>query len=370
MVFTYHPDRLSADAFSDTNLKTINRSGLYSRFTNTLLQPITNVKGLQLLRANFVNSALQLNDNNGQLFFLYYRYSDGTSSGIALTNMHCVRLHTSNFVPYAGYTAYTRNKYFNNVTELVNALNAAASTGGDSVTFNPTWIAGDITFTYDTTTRKITFTGNNSGYYSPVAFDDPNVALFFANNASYTPKMNAFNSANSYASATYQAWINGDTMNPRLGFGLAYNNRGLWFGSASVVGCASSTQVPQANGTGIEADSYPILIGAQNLNIYCSILGSSGQSSSGRKNLLACIPLEYEPLNVCSYTLTSVEGRELSVAGEIYELSFDFTDDFGNPFYFYPNMNTQLEMNIFYDKPSVGDYKEYFPEKKMFLPLR
>jgi len=371
MVFTYHPDRLSADAFSDANLKNINRSGLYSRFTNTLLQPITNVKGIQLLRANFVNSALQLNDHNGQLFFLYYRYTDATSAGIALANMHCVRLHTSTFVPYTGYTAYTRNKYFNSVTELVSALNTAAATGGDSATYNPTWIANDVTFAYDTTTRKITLTGNTAtNYYSPVAFDDPNVALFFANNVAYTPKMNAFNSSNTYATATTQPWINPDLMNPRLGFALAYNNRGLWFGTNSIVGCASSTQVPQVNGTGIEADSYPILIGAQNLNVYCSILGSSGQSSAGRKNLLACIPLEYEPLNVSSYTLTSVEGRELSIAGEIYELSFDFTDDFGNPFYFYPNMNTQLEMNIFYDKPSVGEYKEYHPEKKMFLPVR
>ena len=368
MVFVSRPDRLSVDAFSDINLKYVAHSGLYSRFTNTLLQPIVNVKGIQLLRTNFVNSALQLNDHIGQLFFLYYRYNDATASGIALANIHCVRLHTSIFVPYTGYTAYVRNKYFTSVTDLVSALNTAASTGGDSATYNPTWVANDITFAYDTTTRKITFTGNTStNYYSPVAFDDPNVALFFANNATYTPKMNTFNSSNNYATATTQPWLNGNLMNPRLGFAMAYNNRGLWFGANSVVGCASATQVPQVNGNGTESDSYPILIGAQNLNVYCSILGSSGQSSAGRKNLLACIPLEYEPLNVCSYTLTSVEGRELSVAGEIYELSFDFTDDFGNPFYFYPNMNTQLEMNIFYEPPCDGDHKEYYPSKKMFL---
>jgi hypothetical protein len=266
---------------------------------------------------------------------------------------------------------YTKNKYFNSVTELVAALNTAASTGGDSATYNPTWVANDVTFAYDTTTRKITLTGNTStNYYSPVAFDDPNVALFFANNATYTPKMNAFNSSNNYATATTQPWINGDLMNPRLGFGMAYNNRGFWFGANSIVGCASSTQVPQVNGTGIEADSYPILIGAQNLNVYCSIVGAGGQSSSGRKNLLACIPLEYEPLNVSSYTLTSVEGHVLKVAGEVYELSFDFTDDFGNPFYFYPNMNMQLEMNIFYDLPAKTDNGTYYPSTGSHNPPR
>ena len=87
MTSTNKPDRLACDAFSDPNIKSLGNSGVYTRFTNTLAQPLLNVKGIQLLRTNFVNSALQLNDYNGQLFFLYYRYTDATASGIALANM-------------------------------------------------------------------------------------------------------------------------------------------------------------------------------------------------------------------------------------------------------------------------------------------
>jgi hypothetical protein len=368
MTSTNKPDRLTCDAFSDQNIKNLPNSGVYTRFTNTLSQPLLNVKGIQLLRANFVNSVLQLNDYNGQLFFLYYRADDATSAGIILGNMHCVRLHPSWFVPKAAFTDYTKNKYFNTVSELVTSLNAAASTNGDDATFNPTWLSNDVSFSYDATTRKISFVGNTSAnYYAPVAYDDPNVALFFANNVSYTPKMNGFtNSAGDYAGATTQPWILGNTMNPRLGFAMAYNTRGRWAGGSAVVGCATSTQVPSGETVVVESDSYPILIGAQNLNVFCSILGASGQSSNGRKNLLACIPLETAALNVNSYTLTSVEGRELSVANEIYELTFDMTDDFGNPFYFNPNYNTQYEMNVYYAKQPTKDNGTYYLATKSF----
>lgn len=367
MTSVNRPDRITCDAFSDQNIKNLPNSGVYTRFTNTLSQPLLNVKGIQLLRANFVNSVLQLNDYNGQLFFLYYRYTDGTSAGVALANMHCVRLHPSWFVPYVNFTAYTKNKYFNSVSELVTALNLAASTGGDDVTYNPSWIANDVVFTYDSTTRKISVKGNTAAqFYTPVAYDDPNVALFFANNVLYTPKMNGFNSAASYATATTQPWILGNTMNPRLGFAMSYNTRGRWAGSGAILGCANSTQTFLAATATLESDAYPILIGAQNLNVYCSILGSSGQSSSGRKNLLACIPLENAALNVNSYTLTSVEGRELSVANEIYELTFEMTDDFGNPFYFNPNYNTQYEMNVYYTKQATKDNGTYYLATKSF----
>lgn len=363
------PDRLTCDAFSDPNIKSLGNSGVYNRFTNTLLQPLLNVKGIQLLRTNFVNSALQLNDYNGQLFFLYYRHTNATAAGIALTNMRCVRLHPSWFVPRSGFTTFTRNRYFNTVAELVAALNTAASANGDSTTYNPTWVAGDITFTYDANTRKISFTGNTAGnFYSPVAYDDPNVALFFANNPLYTPRMNGFNSAGTYATATVQPWLAGNLMNPRLGFAMAFTTTGRWVGTGSIVGCASATEVPQANGVATEADSFPILIGAQNLNIFCSILGASGQSSTGRKNLLACIPLEHAALNVSSYTLSSVEGHELNVANEIYELTFEMTDDYGNPFFFQPNYNTQFEMNVYYTKPATQTNGTYYLATKSFNP--
>lgn len=344
------PDRISCDAFSDPNIKYGNNSGVYNQFSNTLQLPLLKVRGLQLLRANFINSVLQLNDENGQLFFLYYRADNATSAGITLGNMHCIRLLPSWFVPYDNFTTYTKNKYFNSVSELVTALNAAASTGGDVDTYNPTFIANDVAFSYDAASRKISFVGKSgTNYYSPVAYDDPNVALFFANNQYYTPKMNGFNSDDTYAGATTQPFINGNLMNPRLGFAMAYGTRGRWFDSSSIVGCATSTQYPSVTNTVVEGDTWPILLGTQNVNIYCTALGSTGQDSRNKKNLLATVPIEVAPLNINSYTLTSVEQPAHIVNGEIYNLTFSFEDDFGNPLYMVPNYNVNLELNVFYN---------------------
>lgn len=102
------PDRLTLNAYSDQN-----RQGpVYNRFTNTLTNPILGVKGIQLVNANFVNSSLQLNDDKGQLLFFFY--ASTTQAGIAtLANLKCVRLLPSWYVPYPGFTAYTKNAYYN-----------------------------------------------------------------------------------------------------------------------------------------------------------------------------------------------------------------------------------------------------------------
>ena len=135
------PDRLTLNAFSD-----VNRAGpVYNRFTNVLQTPLLGVKGIQLVNANFINSSLQLNDDKGQLMFFYY--ASASQANIAsLANLRCIRLLPSWYVPYTGFTAFTINKYFNTGTELVASLNLAASTGGDSGTYNPhlDFGAGDL----------------------------------------------------------------------------------------------------------------------------------------------------------------------------------------------------------------------------------
>ena len=131
------PDRITLDAYSDPQLEITNTGGYYSRFTTRFNNPILGVKGVQLVNANFVNSALQLND---QCYLMFFYYASAASAGIVTyNNLRCIRLLPSTFVPYAGFTTFTLNKYFNSGTELVAALNLAASTGGDSGTYNPIW---------------------------------------------------------------------------------------------------------------------------------------------------------------------------------------------------------------------------------------
>lgn len=346
------PDKVSLDAFSDPQLETQNLNGVYNRFTNQLKTPILNAKGIQLLNANFVNSVLQLNDN-GMLMFFYY--ANATLAGLTsnIANLFCVRLHPANFVPYAGYTAFTKNKYWNSVTELVAALNVAAATGGDSVTFNPLFRPDTISFSYDTTTRKITFTqapgAGINVYMCPAAADDPNVlnALRGTTTPTNRIRMNAFNSSNTYATATLQPYVENVSMNARLGFAMSYLARGLWWNATSQIGCATSTGNPTFNSS-IEADANPILLGSQNCSFYLSVVSGSGMDFTGRKNLIQTIPIEVAPLNINSYTASSVEKPAVSVPTDIYEISVEMLDDYGNPFIQPPNYNVNLALAVYY----------------------
>lgn len=342
------PDKVTIDAYSDPNLEGINPNGLYNRFTNQLRTPILNAKGIQLLNANFVNSILQLNDN-GQLFFFYY-VQNVAGSMRQIGNLKCVRLHPSNFVPSAGFTGFTRNRYFNSVTELVAALNAAASTGGDDFAYNPLWVANQVVFSYDTTTRKISVTSGNANFIAPAAADDPFVLDRLRGTTDPTTRirMNGFGSSNTYATATLQPFVLGVSMNARLGFAMSFNARGLWWNGTSQQGVATSTGVPFATGTLIEADSPPILLGSQNCSIYLSIVTGSGMDSTGRKNLIATIPIEVAPLNINSYTLSSVEKPAISIPTEIYEITAELLDDNGQPFLQPGNYNTNLSFSVYY----------------------
>ena len=342
-----HPDKMQLDAFADPRLTLQNPNGVYNRFTNRLPTPLLGCKGVQLISANFINSTLQLNDQS-QLMFFYY--SSVTQAGIAtLANLHCIRLLPSSYVPYAGFTAYTRNAYYNSGTELATALNLAAGTGGDSATYNPTWIAGEVTFAYDTAARKFTITGNGTKYIAPAAADDPNVLDLLRGTTTATNRirMNAANTSNTYASSPLQPYVEGISMNARLGFAMPYAATGLWWSSSSQRGVATSTGIPSGN-SAFYADANPILLGTQNVGVYISTSIGGGVDAYGKKNLIASVPIGVPPLNLNPYTTNSVETPSLSTPNEIYEITVELLDDNGQPFYQPPNFNTQIALGLFY----------------------
>lgn len=341
------PDKITLDAYSDPNLKYANNGGSYSSFTNKLQTPILNVKGIQLLNVNMVNTPLQLNDQYSLMFFFYI-------NAISWGNLRCVRLLPSNFVPFTGYTTFTKNKYFNTVEELVAQLNVAASTGGDDTIFNPAWAENTISFSYDATTRRISVISTGETIIYPAAADDPNVISLLTKTNEYSggvrPVMNAYNCDGTYNGAIVQPYVVGQSMNARLGFAMSYYNRGVWWSQFSQQGCATSTGIGFAQGDGpIEADAYPILLGAQNMNVYLDIVSGSGLDSRTRKNLAGSVPIEVAPLNINSYTLTSVEQPLISCNTEIYEITVQFLDDNGQPFFQPQNFNTQVSFSLYYE---------------------
>jgi len=341
------PDKITLDAYSDPTISTLAGNGSYFRFTNRLTTPILNAKGIQLLNANFVNNSLQLNDQYQLMFFYYSSATQANMTG-NINNLRCVRLLPSTFVPYAGFTAFTKNKYFNSVPELVAQLNVAASTGGDSTTFNPLWSANEVVFSYDATTRKISVASvSGTQFIAPAPADDPIVLSLYSTNANAMPRMNAFTSGNTYATAIPQPSVSGESMNARLGFAMGYTNRGLWWNGSSQLGCATATGVPST--AAIEADANPILVGVQNVNVYADIVAGGGMDSRNRKNLVGSVPIEVAPLYINSYTLSSVEQPLLSCPSEIYEITIELRDDNGVPFPQPPSWNTQVSLSIYYE---------------------
>lgn len=339
------PDRITLDAFSDATLPfTSGNNGSYFRFTNRLTTPILNAKGLQVVSANLINTSLQLND---QYQLAFYYYASNTLAGMCVAgNLRCVRLHPSWFVPASGYTAFSRNRYFTSVPELVTALNAAATTGGDSTTYNPLWVANQVTFSYDSGTRKISVVSTNgTTLIAPAAADDPNVQTAMAS-ATNGLRLNGFNSGGTYATATLQPFALNESLNSRLGFAMSVNTRGIWWNGSSQIGCATSTGNPSAGA--IEGDAYPILLGVQNVNIYADIVTGSGMDSLNRKNLAVSIPVDVAPLNVLKFIPAGIDAPSMSVPSEIYEITLEFRDEYGQPFLCPPSYNTQVSFDIVY----------------------
>lgn len=330
------PIKLTLDSFSDKSLQYNNNSGEFTQFTNILPTPVIQAKTVQLTRANFINNCLQLNDQN-QLTFWYY--STATPLTLFTTlNLYCVRLHPSWFVPAAGFTAFTKNRYFNNVTELVSALNTAAALGGDNIVYNTRWLSGGISFSYDSNTRKISVT-TALGYCSPAAVGDPNVQALLSGIT-----MNAF------SGVVNQPYSTQVIMNSRLGFAQGYNNSPRFLNTNSRLGCATLTGVPVASGTATEANSFPILLGTQNVNVFANVGINQGIHSAGiKRNLLATIPIEVAPLNINSYTLNSLKAPQLTFNSDIYNVTVEFTDDWGNPFPMPPGYNANFELIFRYD---------------------
>jgi hypothetical protein len=344
------PNIVELDAYSDPQLEYSGNNGLYSRFTNALNTPILKAKSIQVLSVNMVNTSLQLNDQS-QLMFFYY-VSNTIPAIRNATNLRCVRLLPSTFVPYSGFTAFTRNRYFNSVQELVAALNLAASTGGDSATFNPRWVANQVSFSYDTASRKISITSSGGSVnIAPAPADDSLVQDFLNNTGSFSaqrPVMNWIGSSNTYASSIVQPYVIGQSMNARIGFAMGFLNRGQWWTSSSQQGCATMTGVP-AGGVAMEADASPILLGAQNVGVYITEATGSGYDSMRNKNLAINVPISVAPLNVMAYNATGVESKLMSVPQELYQLSVELRDDLGLPFLQPPSYNVQITLAVKYD---------------------
>jgi hypothetical protein len=278
--------------------------------------------------------------------------SDATNQGSATTpnnllpnaNLKCIRLYPSNFVPRSStaYTTYVKNRFFSDPNDLVTALNAAASSGGDVATYNPYWVSGDVSFSYSTSTKQITMTGLTSGkYYAIAGYNDPNVAA-----ALQFMTIPLFSGGTSI-----QPSVVGYTLNLRVGYALSGQASALQGTPASDgtqnILYANLTNTAFAQNAGIPPDAFPDLVYTQNIYLYSSVCVGSSVTSNGRHNLLSVAPITANQLVVSQYIALTLNYLN-NVADTIYTIVIEMRDDNNQPFYLNDNNTVNVELALSY----------------------
>ena len=331
-----NPERVFLNSSDDP--RTIGNQG-FSQFQCTYDTPILGAQKVMLLRATIPNA--QVNVPDYALTFWYYSLPTATTAP-AIANLRCVRLYPSYYqAPAALGTAYTKNRFFSDPADFVTQLNTAAAAGGDNVTYNPYWTAGDITFAYNATTKQITFTGNTAGrFYCPVGWDDP-----VLNTGNINVTMPNFNGVGT----TIQPYINNYTLNLRVGYAMSGGTFGQPVNAAAAPNTlyADLTNSAFANGTAVPVDSYPNLVYTQCVYLYSNITAGVSLGSGGQHNLLSVIPVNAPQLGVIQYTALTVNMMS-KVADTIYNITVEMRDDANQPFILPDNGQVNIELAFNY----------------------
>lgn len=332
------PDRISVDSFMDTTTST---DGQFYTFVNH--SPNTSLVGakkIHLLRASIPYIQMPIPDY--QLVFYYYKLPTATTVPTAV-HLKAVRLYPSDYIPPTGFTAFTQNQFIQTPQELVDELNAAASAGGDNVTYNTLWTADDVTFYYNADKNQLYWEGTAGGsFYCNAGYNDPIVRASQASTAITT--------YNNDTTTSRQPFTTGYTLNLRCGYAMDGVNRPRGSGTTFVANsCANLLGRPFAGLLYIFADTFPDLNYTSNIYLYSNIVANSGYGSVNKKNLLGVIPMNVPLGGVAQYDGHSAPAYATKVASEVYSVDIEMRDDANMPFYLPDSANVNLELSIIYE---------------------
>lgn len=332
------PDRVSIDSFMDTSTAT---NGEYFTFQNHAPNTaLVGAKKIHFLRCTIPYPKLSIPSYS--LVFYYYKLPNA-STVPAAQYLKAVRLYPEDYDPPTGFTAFTRNGLFVTPQALCDALNAAASAGGDNVTYNTLWTADDVTFDYDPNENQIFMYGTGAGsYYCNAGYNDPNVRASQASTAIVT--------YNQDTTTTQQPYVLGYTLNLRVGFAMDGVNRPRGSGTNFLSNqCANLYGISYAANDYFYADAYPNLNYTGNIYLYSNIVAGSGISSVNKKNLLCVVPVDTSLGGIINYEGHSSPSYAMKVASEIYNIDIEMRDDANQPFYLPDSANVNVELNILYE---------------------
>lgn len=311
-------------------------------FSANFQTPILDAKRAQLIRASVPFPKLQLPDY--QLCFFYFQLPTAVAVP-SIFNLKCIRLYPSNYLPPAGFSAYTVNRNFNTPSDLVSALNTAASVGGDNATYNTLWGQGDIVFAYNSTLKQIEVTGNTpTKFYAIAGWNDPIVRTVLANPSIFLTTPNAFGGG-----VTAQPVLAQTTLNLRLGY--AYSGTTRVPNSAGNASARSqyanvgNNSFPYAQV--ILADSYPNLVYTNNIYLYTNFCNGSSVTSNNRHNLLAVLPVNAISFGIVQY-VAATTNLLTKLSQTIQNITIEMRDDNDIPYYLPDSAVVNVELAFSY----------------------
>lgn len=335
------PERLLIRSDDDTT--NANQAGFF-QFQVNLPTPVLDARRCQIIRTTIPNVQLQIPDY--QAVFWYYSLPTATTAPSNAT-LRAVRLFPSYYQAPAGlaYTP-TKNRYITDPNDFVSLLNTAAAAGGDAVAANPYWVAGDVTFAYNATTKQITMTGQTAGrFYTPAGYADPIVLQAIAGQgAAGVIQCPQYNNA---ATLFPQPLLAQYTMNLRTGYAMS----GLTPGRQSFAGgnrlYANIVNVAFANGTAVPADSFPDLVYTNSIALYASFITGSSLTSNNKHNLLAVVPLQTVSLGVNNY-IAATSNLLTKLSQTINNIIIEMRDAADQPYILPDNASVDLEVSFSY----------------------
>tara|TARA_R110000868_G_scaffold72355_2_gene211030 strand:- start:1603 stop:2688 length:1086 start_codon:yes stop_codon:yes gene_type:complete len=341
------PERVFVSSNDDpTQLITVG----FAQFQAIFQTPILDAKRCQLLRATIPNAVQNI--PNYQLVFWYYAFPAGVSTP-ADAYLRAVRLYPTGWI--GNSTTWTANRYISSGADFVSLLNQAASAGGDVVTLNPYWSAGDLTFTFSSTTNQVSVTGNGVGSattYAIAGWDDPFVLAAQQGLGSRVQggQVGGVYLSDPSGAYTLQPYVLTYTLNLRVGFAMSGRCRapiGYPVQASSNVLYANLRNTVFASGAAIPSDSYPNLVYTGSVMLYANIIAGSSLGSGQQHNLLAVVPVSGAQLSVTNYVAATLTWL-CKTPDTLYSLIIDMRDDANQPYYLPDNAVVNIELAFHY----------------------
>lgn len=333
------PERVSIRSDDDdTNAN----NQFFFQFSVNLPTPVLAPFSADIIRCTLPNA--QINIPDYQLMFWYYKLDSETQTPTS-TQLKCVRLFPSFWKNPDAFTTFEKNRYYLDPSDFVASLNNA--TANDDVTYNPYWVSGDITFSYDSTTKKISFSGNDGGkWYAPAGYNDPNIKTVLAAAPITYP---TYRGDGSTGSAVPQQYALGYTLNLRCGFAMSGLARGINSYSGGSLLLANPQNWPEGDGTPIPGDSYPNLVYTSCVYLYTNIVNGASSTSNNRQNLFAVVPVNSAPLGITNY-VSAMLTKQSTISQTIQNITIEMRDDADQPYNLPDNASVNVEIYFDYKK--------------------